>query len=259
MSARLLENTRRLTRILQQSAGDAVRFSDVAKVFSDVLGANVYILNTRGKLLGYALSADYACDVLSRYVRSGRFPSDYNSRLMSQEQATVNCHESKNCVFDDSPCEFGDKLTTMIPVVGRGQRLGTLLLARFDNPLNDDDIVLAEFGAAVLAMEILRAKTDELEAEARERAVVEMAVDALSYSELEAIEHIMRELGDEKEGLLVASKVADQAGITRSVIVNALRKLESAGVIESRSLGMKGTFIRVLNNKLLDQIFKRNR
>lgn len=32
-----------------------------------------------------------------------------------------------------------------------------------------------------------------------------------------------------------ASKVVDRVGITRSVTVNALRKFESAGVIESRS------------------------
>ena len=59
-----------------------------------------------------------------------------------------------------------------------------------------------------------------------------------------------------KEGLLVASKIADRVGITRSVIVNALRKLESAGVIESRSLGMKGTYIKVLNEKLLTELEK---
>lgn len=58
------------------------------------------------------------------------------------------------------------------------------------------------------------------------------------------------------EGLLVASKIADRSGITRSVIVNALRKLESAGVIESRSLGMKGTYIKVLNDKFLAEIEK---
>ena len=74
-----------------------------------------------------------------------------------------------------------------------------------------------------------------------------MAINSLSYSEREAIEHIFEELGG-KEGLLIASKVADRVGITRSVIVNALRKLESAGVIESRSLGMKGTFIKVKKN-----------
>lgn len=82
-----------------------------------------------------------------------------------------------------------------------------------------------------------------------------MAISSLSYSELEAIEHIFDELNG-KEGLLVASKIADRVGITRSVIVNALRKLESAGVIDSRSLGMKGTFIRVLNDKFLVELEK---
>jgi transcriptional pleiotropic repressor len=48
--------------------------------------------------------------------------------------------------------------------------------------------------------------------------------------------------------------VADRVGVTRSVIVNALRKLESAGIIESRSLGMKGTFIKVLSPLFLEDI-----
>jgi transcriptional pleiotropic repressor len=48
-------------------------------------------------------------------------------------------------------------------------------------------------------------------------------------------------------------------GITRSVIVNALRKFESAGVIESRSLGMKGTYIKVLNPYLLEQLSKKKK
>lgn len=82
-----------------------------------------------------------------------------------------------------------------------------------------------------------------------------MAISSLSYSELEAIEHIFEELNG-NEGLLVASKIADRVGITRSVIVNALRKLESAGVIESRSLGMKGTYIKVLNDKFLFELEK---
>ena len=70
-----------------------------------------------------------------------------------------------------------------------------------------------------------------------------------SYSEIMAVQHIFDELeGD--EGLLVASRIADEAGITRSVIVNALRKLASANVIESRSLGMKGTYLRILNKEI---------
>ena len=52
----------------------------------------------------------------------------------------------------------------------------------------------------------------------------------------------------------MASKIADRVGITRSVIVNALRKFESAGVIESRSSGMKGTYIKVLNEVIFEEL-----
>ena len=107
----------------------------------------------------------------------------------------------------------------------------------------------------VVGLEILRAISEEMEEEMRKKAVVQMAIGTLSYSELEAVEHIFAEL-DGKEGLLVASKIADRVGITRSVIVNALRKFESAGVIESRSLGMKWTHIRILNDKLLEELAK---
>ena len=135
-------------------------------------------------------------------------------------------------------------LTTIVPIIGGGDRLGTLILAKLTEQFNDDDLILAEYGATVVGMEILHEKAEEIEEEARSKAVVQMAISSLSYSELEAIEHIFEELNG-TEGLLVASKIADRVGITRSVIVNALRKLESAGVIESRSLGMKGTYIKV--------------
>ena len=65
--------------------------------------------------------------------------------------------------------------------------------------------------------------------------------------------HIFDEL-DGNEGILVASRIADRVGITRSVIVNALRKFESAGVIESRSSGMKGTYIKVLNDAVFEEL-----
>ena len=65
--------------------------------------------------------------------------------------------------------------------------------------------------------------------------------------------HILEEL-EGNEGVLVASKIADRFGITRSVVVNALRKLESAGVVETRSSGMKGTYIKVLNDAVFEEL-----
>ena len=85
--------------------------------------------------------------------------------------------------------------------------------------------------------------------------MVQIAFSTLSFSEWEAIVNILAELNG-NEGILVASKVADRVGITRSVIVNAMRKFESANLIETRSLGMKGTYIKIKNEFLLDEIKK---
>ena len=102
---------------------------------------------------------------------------------------------------------------------------------------------------------MLRAVSEESAEEDRKISVVRSALGTLSYSEMEAIRLIFQELKG-SEGILVASKIADQAGITRSVLVNALRKFESAGIIESRSSGMKGTYIRIQNEFAFDEVRK---
>ena len=100
---------------------------------------------------------------------------------------------------------------------------------------------------------MMRSVFEENEDEERNIQNVKSAINTLSFSELEAIIHIFDELQGE-EGILVASRIADRVGITRSVIVNALRKFESAGIIESRSSGMKGTYIKILNPAVFDEL-----
>ncbi|MHB1610777.1 MAG: GTP-sensing pleiotropic transcriptional regulator CodY [Sulfobacillus sp.] len=257
----LLEKTRRINRLLQRTAGHPVNFEEMAQILSELIAANVYVVSRRGKVLGYALLDSFECDVMIREVLGQEvFPQAYNSGLLKVDETFSNVsQESQRCVFfRDKPCIYENKITTIVPVNGGGDRLGTLVISRFGREFDDQDLILAEYGATVVAMEILRSKSDELEMEARKKAAVKVAIDTLSYSELEAVQHIFEELGGE-EGLLVASKIADRVGITRSVIVNALRKFESAGVIESRSLGMKGTHIRVLNDRLIAELKKLQR
>ncbi len=260
MESPLLEKTRRINKILQKTAGQRVDFNEVANVLRSVIDSNIYIAGREGELLGYSLVDDFECEIMVKEVfNDGVFPSEYNDFLLKSEDSRVNLRqESGECVFLSSEkCHFKEKITSVIPIIGGGRRLGTLLLARFNELFDAEDLILAETGATVVGMEVLRSKAEKIEEEARSKAVVQLAIATLSYSELEAVEHIFQELGSD-EGLLVASKIADQLGITRSVIVNALRKFESAGVIESRSLGMKGTYIKVLNPYLLEQLLDKN-
>ncbi|AET70054.1 GTP-sensing transcriptional pleiotropic repressor CodY [Desulfosporosinus orientis DSM 765] len=253
----LLEKTRTINKLIQRAAGNPVDFEEMAKVLGQAVTANCYIVGRRGKILGYSFMEGFDCGVMEDIVvHTERFPESYNEGLMKITGTITNTTQVANgCVFSNEPCSFTNKLTTTVPILGGGERVGTLVLAKYDVEFDEDDLILAEYGATVVGMEILRVKAERAEEEARKKAAVQIAVGTLSYSELEAVEHIFAELGG-GEGLLVASKIADRVGITRSVIVNALRKFESAGVIESKSLGMKGTYIRVLNDYLLDELEK---
>lgn len=253
----LLDRARKINAMLQKSAGKSVNFNDMSATLRDVIKGNVFILSRRGKLLGFAINQEIENERMKNMLEEKQFPEEYTEGLFSIRETTANLDIDDNLtVFPVENRElFKNGLTTIVPIIGGGDRLGTLILGRLTESFNDDDLLLGEYGATVVGMEILQEKTEEIEVEARSKAVVQMAISSLSYSELEAIDHIFEELNG-SEGLLVASKIADRVGITRSVIVNALRKLESAGVIESRSLGMKGTFIKVLNSKFLVELEK---
>lgn len=254
---KLLDRARKINAMLQKTAGKSVNFNEMSATLRDVIGGNIYIVSRRGKLLGVAVSQEVENERMKQMLEERRFPEDYTQGLYNVHETTANLDiNSPQTVFPEENKElFKGGLTTIVPILGGGERLGTLILGRVENAFNDDDLLLAEYGATVVGMEILQEKSEEIEMEARSKAVVQMAISSLSYSELEAIDHIFEELNG-NEGLLVASKIADRVGITRSVIVNALRKLESAGVIESRSLGMKGTYIKVLNDKFLVELEK---
>ncbi|MFS0561215.1 GTP-sensing pleiotropic transcriptional regulator CodY [Terribacillus sp. 179-K 1B1 HS] len=254
---KLLDKARDINFMLQKAAGKAVNFNNMSETLQRVIESNIFIVSRRGKLLGFSINQAIENDRMKQMLEERQFPKEYTEGLFQVQQTTANIGiDSPHTAFPvENKDLFQGGLTTIVPIIGGGERLGTLILSRVAENFSDDDLLLAEYGATVVGMEILHQKSAEIETEARSKAVVQMAISSLSYSELEAIEHIFEEL-DGSEGLLVASKVADRVGITRSVIVNALRKLESAGVIESRSLGMKGTYIKVLNNKFLVELQK---
>ncbi|WP_407272174.1 GTP-sensing pleiotropic transcriptional regulator CodY [Radiobacillus sp. PE A8.2] len=253
----LLDRARKVNSMLQKTTGKTVNFNQMAATLRDIISGNIFVVSRRGKLLGFAINQQIENERMKTMLEQRQFPEEYTDSLFTIQSTTSNLDiESPYTAFPIENKElFKTGLTTIVPIIGGGERLGTLILSRLTQSFSNDDLLLAEYGATVVGMEILHQKTEEIEMEARSKAVVQMAISSLSYSELEAIEHIFEEL-DGDEGLLVASKIADRVGITRSVIVNALRKLESAGVIESRSLGMKGTYIKVLNGKFLNELQK---
>ncbi len=258
MDKDLLSKIRKLNWVLQESPTGAFSFDELCNILSDMMDANVYIANRRGKVIGvhYKIKSD-SSTITDPETGIEKFPHEYNEALMRIDSTEANIKAEDAMEIFKYDYDTYDKLHTVIPILGGGQRWGTLICTRYQPEFTNEDLVLGEYGATVVGLEIQRRKTLEFEEEERQRGIVQMAIGTLSYSEVEAVQQIFAELKG-KEGLLVASKIADRSGITRSVIVNALRKLESAGVIESRSLGMKGTHIKILNDKLYEEMEKMN-
>lgn len=262
MEKTLLEKSRAINKILKKIGQSPVDYFEMAEVLSRNLECSVFIVSRRGQIGGYAFNEEAKCSAIEDLMsHAERFPESFNQELTNILETKANFHleEGRKCFFnpDNVSCNCSRRIWSVTPVFGGARRVGTLIMMRENKEFTEEDIVLAEYGAIVVANEIMRMRSERVEEEARKKAAVQIALATLSYSEREAIEHIIAEL-DGKEGLLIASRIADKVGITRSVIVSALRKFESANVIESRSLGMKGTYIKVLNEYLFAELKKNN-
>lgn len=251
MSVQLLDKTRKINKLLHNNNSSKVVFDDICGVLTEILDSNVLVISKKGKVLGKSKSKDvpYIEELLVNEV--GKYIDGLlNERLLSILSTKENVN-LQTLGFTESNVKGCHAIIT--PVNIAGERLGTLFIYKREQEYVIDDIILSEYGTTVVSLEMLRSVNEENAEESRKEHIVQSAVSTLSYSELEAIIHIFDELSG-TEGILVASKVADRVGITRSVIVNALRKFESAGVIESRSSGMKGTYIKIVNDYVFTEL-----
>ncbi len=252
MSVQLLDNTRKLNRLLQENTKSGkVIFDDICRILSDTLSSGVMVISRKGKVLGISNLPNIEIASMLRGAAVGSHIDEHlNERLLN----ILSTKENVNLMTLGLDVREGMQYQAMAaPIEIAGERLGTLFVYRNHPSFSIDDIILGEYGTTVVGLEIMRSEAEQSAEEIRKQQVVQSAIGSLSVTEIDAIVHVFRELNGQ-EGILVTSKVADRAGITRSVIVNALRKLESAGIIESRSSGMKGTYIKVMNSFLYPAI-----
>ena len=261
----LLGNIRCINKLFQQSdvlisletyrAMGVLPFANLSQIISELLDANVYLLDRNRKVLGYAERYTMASERFNQLLETNCFPEGYTERLhlLTETAENLTVDELETIFPTENKELFSDGLTTIVPFFISGSRLGSMILGRVGRPFTADDLVLAEYTATLIGVELMHLVEREQRERDRENAQIAMAISSLSYSERVAVRSIFDEL-ENLEGRVTASKVAEEKNLTRSVIVNALRKLESAGLIESQSLGMRGTYIRVLNENIFRRI-----
>lgn len=249
MSIQLLDKTRKINKLLHNNNTSKFVFSDICSVLGEVLVSNVIVISRTGKILGISRNKDI--DEIKEYI--GDSVGEYVDRELNERLLGIlSTKENVNLMTLGFDYDENKKYHAIItPIDIAGERLGTLFIYRVKKSYDIDDIILSEYGNTVLGLEMIRSVSEENAHLTREKNHIEGAVKSLSVSERKAIVCVLRELKD-KEGLLIASKLAQKTGITRSVIVNAIRKFESAGIIDTHSNGMKGTYIKILNDTIYE-------
>ena len=256
MSVELLDKTRRINRLLQDKLDkNKVIFNDLCKILSEDLDSCILVISRKGKVLGLFNSNS---TVKIEHLIADKIGSFIDTHLNERMTNILSTKENVNLeTLGFASPEVKGYTAIVSPILISGKRLGHLFVYRQGESYSIDDIILTEYGAAVIGLETMRSEKEEVDLENTKKANVELAVNSMSSSELLAIKHIINNL-EGNEGIVVASRVADQIGITRSIIVNALRKFESAGLIYSHSSGMKGTFIRITNEYLSEYLAEKN-
>ena len=217
MSVQLLDKTRKINKLLHNNHSLRVEFSDICDVLSGILESNILVISKKGKVLGTGFYT--GVDVIDEliYDKVGGFVDNmFNERLLSVLSTKENVNLATLGFAVDNVKKFQ---ALIVPIEIGGERLGTLFMYKNDKAYEIDDIILCEYGTTVVGLEMMRSVNEENAEETRKVQIVKSAISTLSFSELEAITHIFDEM-DGKEGILVASKIADRVGITRSVIVH---------------------------------------
>lgn len=241
--------------MLSESTTGNLSYHDLSMILSEIISANVYVLDAKGRVLGVAYTDARDTSTFEDELGFETVSEEDNAGFLEIKETMVNLIGDTLTPVLGENYSMKDKYHTIIPIVCGGERLGTLLLARYRECFDDEETALCEYGSTVVGLEIRRNIQLEHARERNLRLAVDMALDTLSYSEKDALGRVMGQL-EESEGLIVTSKVAAQYGLTNSVVVNALRKLESARLIETKSLGMKGTYIKVVNPYLKEEAKK---
>lgn len=238
MKENFLGTMKNLNGLLQTSRNNHELLSGITNVVQKSTNANAILMNSNGKIVAGLNNVPE------------NLKSENNEDWFIDKKMCNQINKFKETKSNINLSGLENYTSTVLPV----QNGGSLLLFK-DEQFSDDEIINAELCANNAA---LISQQEQYENEASEKRALKSAEDvlnSLSFTEIDVVAEVFDYIKN-GEGFVVASKIADKNGYARSVTVNALRKLESAGVVQTRSLGVKGTYIKVLNDKLCSEINK---
>ena len=159
MSVQLLDKTRKINKLLHNNNSSKVVFNDICAVLTEILDSNVLVVSRKGKVLGVSKcpNVNAITELITETVGS-HIDAMLNERLLSILSTKENVN-LETLGFSSDAVQGCQAIITPIDIAG--ERLGTLFIYKRDTTYSIDDIILSEYGTAVVGLEMLRPVNEE--------------------------------------------------------------------------------------------------
>lgn len=246
----LLEKMIEFHRILIDLDFKDLTLEEVGNYLKRQIHSNFFIFSPSGKVLYLSDGMEHSQEDLA----SRKLPRNFLEEAMELPNLLILPRENlDNTPWEGTPTQDPNGSVMVIQIWGDHRHLCSVFAWTEQQSMQPDDLVLFEVASAMLSMVCCRSKNKAETAEQMRFAAARIAVSVLSYTELNAVKELMKVMeGD--HCTLVVNELANKVFITRSVISNALHKLESAELIQVKSLGVKGTYVKILNPYLREAL-----
>lgn len=246
---------RQLNNVFKQSATRLVPLKKLCSQLCNITNSNIYLFNSSGKIFSYSFAQSYYCTHNENALKKPQLPQHYLDMFNNSDDTRFN-------IFEECPictcegvdvCIFRNRYYSIVPVFCNFAKIAGILLIRYDSPFAADEEVLCEHTATIISLELMRRDQERIKKKSFEIAQAHLAVCFLTFSELKAISAVMNML-PEKEGVIFLNVISKETYVTQSTVSGALKKMESAGVIQTRSQGVKGKYVNIINDYLYEEI-----
>lgn len=171
--------------------------------------------------------------------------AEYSERVKTLLEAVESSSSAK--LFSIIESELNTRITVVIAnkkvygneyYISRIKIDGVVLCSEYN-------VLRANYNYLVFAVKIIKEKIKLEKMTYLYKNVVNAAVSGLTLKELQGVDAVISSIEGSGKRVII-SDIAKKCGITRSIIINGLRKLECAGLIEMHSSGAQGTNIMLL-------------
>jgi transcriptional pleiotropic repressor len=221
----------------------------------NITNANIYLFNSNGRIFSYSTSESYYCAYNEKALKDPELPQHFLDMFNESDDMRFNLYEEcPTCTCSGvESCIFKDRYYSIVPVFCNFAKIAGILMIRYDSPFASDEEVLCEHTATIISLELMRREQERTKKRSFEIAQAHLAVCSLTFSELKAVSSILDML-PEKEGVIFLNAVSKETYVTQSTASSALKKMESAGVMQTKSQGVKGKYVNIVNNYLDEEV-----